>query len=89
MGLILILISLIFNGFMYVSEEKLLDKYYIEPFEIVGWEGAWGCLLFVIAIPILNFIPCPYNPSGYDDDLCAGGHIEDFGMFLREATSSW
>ena len=30
------LISLVFNGFMYVSEERLLDKYYMEPFEIVG-----------------------------------------------------
>ncbi len=81
-GLGLVLISLVFNGFMYVSEENLLNQYYIEPFELVGWEGFWGVILYTIAIPILNLIPCPYNPAGYSKDLCAGEYIEDFPLFV-------
>jgi len=88
-GLALVLISLVFNGFMYVSEESLLNKYYIEPFELVGWEGFWGVVLYTIAIPVLNLIPCPYDPKGYENDLCAGDHIEDFPLFVKEATYSW
>ena len=88
-GIGFILISLIFNGLMYVTEENLINKYYIEAFEIVGWEGFWGVLLFVIAIPILNVIPCPYDPAGYEDDLCAGKHVEDFSLFIKEATYTW
>ena len=83
------LLSLVFNGFMYVSEENLLNKYYIEPFELVGWEGFWGVVLYTIAIPVLNLIPCPYDPKGYENDLCAGDHIEDFPLFVKEATYSW
>jgi hypothetical protein len=74
---------------MYVSEESLLNKYYLEPFELVGWEGFWGTILYVIAIPILNIIPCPYNPVGYEKDLCAGEYIEDFPLFINEATYKW
>ena len=61
----------------------------MEPFELVGWEGFWGVLLYVIAIPILGSIPCPYDPKGYEDDLCSGKTIEDFPLFIKEATSSW
>ena len=88
-GILLTLVSLVFHGLMYITEEQVFHKYYVEPFEMVGWEGFFGVLLYVVAIPILNIIPCPYNPEGYDGDLCAGKHIEDISLFIKEATYTW
>jgi drug/metabolite transporter (DMT)-like permease len=41
-GVILLLISQITAGFMFIIEEKLFHKYYIDPMKAVGWEGVTG-----------------------------------------------
>ena len=51
-GLILLLLSQFFAGSMFIIEEKLLGSYYIHPLKVVGWEGIWGCVIFLILLPI-------------------------------------
>lgn len=36
-GYILMVVSLIFNGFLYAYEQKLLIEYKVQPLEMVGW----------------------------------------------------
>ena len=50
------MISQLFAGTMFVVEEKLLGNYYLDPFKIVGSEGMWGVLYFLIALPIMQLI---------------------------------
>jgi hypothetical protein len=38
---------------MFIVEEKLLGKYYLNPLKVVGWEGIWGFLMYVIILIIL------------------------------------
>ncbi|EGR31767.1 nucleotide-sugar transporter, putative [Ichthyophthirius multifiliis] len=54
----LILISLITNGILFVSEEKLFSKYYLHPFQVVGTEGFWGLVIYAIALPALSYAKC-------------------------------
>lgn len=54
----LVVISLFFNGTLFVSEEKLFSKFIIDPMEIVGTEGCWGLLYYAIVLPIISTIPC-------------------------------
>ena len=57
-GIILLMISQLFAGTMFVVEEKLLGNYYLDPFKIVGSEGMWGVLYFLIALPIMQLVKC-------------------------------
>lgn len=52
-GIILILAAQCFAGAMFIVEEKLLGNYYLDPLYVVGWEGIWGFLMYVILLFIL------------------------------------
>jgi drug/metabolite transporter (DMT)-like permease len=50
-GIILLLISQCFAGTQFISEEILLGGYYLDPFKVVGTEGMFGLLYYLIALP--------------------------------------
>lgn len=52
-GIILLLIAQLFAGTQFVVEEKLLGDYYINPMQVVGWEGVFGFTYYLIALPIM------------------------------------
>jgi drug/metabolite transporter (DMT)-like permease len=52
MGIGLLLISQIFAGTQFIVEEKLLGDYYLDPLKVVGFEGMWGFIYYLIALPI-------------------------------------
>lgn len=69
-GYILMLVSLIFNGFLYAFEQRLLKQHTIHPLEMVGFEGIFGIGLLTIFLTILSFIPCDFGVKGcvFDDN---------------------
>lgn len=52
LGIFLLICSQLFTGVMFITEEKLLSDYYLEPFQIVGTEGMWGLTYYVVLLPI-------------------------------------
>ena len=74
LGIILLIISQLFTGMHFIVEEKLLGNYYIHPLKVVGWEGFWGVLLFLIILPIFQFIKCA------DPKICPYGYLEDSNL---------
>lgn len=52
LGVLLLLLSQCFTGLQFISEEKILSGYYLDPLLIVGLEGFWGCLYYAILLPI-------------------------------------
>jgi hypothetical protein len=71
LGVTLLLIAQCFTGGQFVTEEKLLSGYYLDPLLVVGLEGMWGCIYYLIVLPIFQNVSCD-NP-----DLCNNGVIED------------
>jgi len=57
-GFLLVILSAALNSVQGVFEEKLLKGTSLEPLEVVGWEGLFGCLLsgFVL-LPIAQAAP--------------------------------
>lgn len=53
LGIILLLLSQLFAGTMFIVEEKLLGSYYLDPFLVVGTEGMWGVTYYFILLPIM------------------------------------
>lgn len=52
LGIILLLCSQLFAGCQFITEEKLLCNYYLDPMLVVGTEGMWGLLYYLILLPI-------------------------------------
>lgn len=47
-----------FSGGVYITEEKLLDGFRLDPFFVVGCEGFFGTLYFIILLPIFQKVNC-------------------------------
>ena len=53
LGIVLILIAQVFAGALFIVEEYFIGDYYLDPLKVVGTEGMWGTLYFLIALPIM------------------------------------
>lgn len=58
LGVGLIILAQLFTGGQFVTEEKLLSGYYLDPLLVVGLEGFWGCLYYSILLPIFQNVHC-------------------------------
>ncbi|OMJ96229.1 hypothetical protein SteCoe_189 [Stentor coeruleus] len=70
-GAIVLIISQLIAGGVFVYEEYLMNKMFVEPIQAVGVEGLVGLILSVLVLIVLNFIPCENN------DFCYGGKVEN------------
>ena len=68
-GVIILLSSQLFIAFQQIAEEKILSGYDLDPFFLVGIEGFWGCIYFLIFLPIAYFIQIKGKPM--EDSLSA------------------
>jgi drug/metabolite transporter (DMT)-like permease len=50
LGIVFLLGAQIAHGVMYIVEEKLLSKFYLNPLKVVGWEGIWGFLVYCVLL---------------------------------------
>lgn len=60
-GVFLMFIGLIFTGFQYVYEEKILDDFELDPRRIIAAEGVLGTLTLSICLTITSYVPCYYK----------------------------
>jgi len=54
-GVLLIAGAQIFTATQFVLEERIMEKYAMEPIKVVGWEGIFGFVVTVIGMVILHF----------------------------------
>ena len=45
-GVVAILISVVGQASHAITEEYIIRKYYITPFQFAGWEGIWGTVMY-------------------------------------------
>lgn len=81
LGIIMLLISLLFQGFQFIYQEKILTKYRTHPMQLVAWEGTWGLISFLILLPIFQFIPCDFKGK---EDFCSP---DGNGSYVLESTT--
>ena len=81
--MVLLLISQLFSGGLYIVEEKLLGDYYLDPLKVVGLEGLWGLLITIIMLVIFQQINCN------DPQLCYYGKLEDTTRAFQDFGANW
>jgi hypothetical protein len=58
-GLVIVQIGQIFGSFAYIIEEKFMgENEVLDPILVVAYEGVAGVIIWLIVLPILQFIPC-------------------------------
>jgi len=75
LGIIMLLCSLLFQGFQFIYQEKILINYKCHPMQLVAWEGTWGLLIFIVLLPIFQFIPCNFDGR---EKVCSGNTEGEF-----------
>lgn len=53
-GIMLIAGAQIFTATQFVLEEKIMEKYAMEPIKVVGWEGVFGFLVTAVGMIVLH-----------------------------------
>ena len=53
-GVLMIAGAQIFTASQFVLEERIMEKYSMDPIQVVGWEGAFGFLVTLIGMGILH-----------------------------------
>ena len=66
LGIALLLIAQFFVGGLFIVEEYFLGDYYLDPLKVVGTEGMWGVLYWLIALPIMQSIKCDFSLCNFD-----------------------
>lgn len=57
-GMAMVLLAQVVQAAQVVAEEWLMKDVDLPMFQIVGWEGFWGCLvMLVVVFPLLLFLP--------------------------------
>ena len=68
-GLAMVLLAQVFAALQFVSEEKIMGRYDVEPALAVGLEGTFGLCMVVVAMPLLHLWigRTPAGRGGYFD----------------------
>lgn len=54
LGILILLIAQCFAGSLFIVEEKLLGDYYLDPLKVVGLEGMWGIVYWLVLLPVFQ-----------------------------------
>lgn len=71
LGMILMSVAIIVEGFFYAIEQRLFQKYHIEPIKLVGMEGVSGVILSLAAIMIASSVELTHISQ--DTSVCVDG----------------
>jgi len=73
----LIIIAQCFAGAQFITEEKILGNYYLDPLYIVGAEGMWGLCYYIFLLPIMQKIHCGGPGAKGLGVLCNFNYLEN------------
>ncbi|CCF51146.1 hypothetical protein NDA11_006136 [Ustilago hordei] len=87
LGVLLILFAQLFTASQFVLEEKIMSRYSVEPLLAVGYEGLFGTLTTLIAMPLLHYFigRTPEGRGGYFDMSAGFYQIMSVPAVLRSS----
>ena len=68
-GIILMCTSQFFSSTEYVIQEKFIKHFDVHPFQLVGFEGLWGSVMYSILLIFFQFLS---DCSGWDETIREG-----------------
>ena len=62
--------SQFFSSTEYVFQEKFIKHYDVHPFQLVGFEGLWGSLMYSVLLIIFQYVDCNGWDINIRDGIC-------------------
>ena len=89
-GFMLLLVGLLFNTIVYISEKMIFNKYSIHPFKMVFLQGVYGFIGMVIVIFGISFYNCPEDSSIKQKCMFYNGqyYIESVSVFFDQISKN-
>ena len=91
-GIILMCTSQLFSSTEYVFQEKFIKQYDVHPFQLVGFEGLWGSIMYAILLTIFQFVDCTSWSHQFEEGICFSHNITHYnstGGFKYNETVSY
>ena len=85
LGIALLIIAQVFAGGLFIVEEYFIGDYYLDPLKVVGTEGMWGTLYFLIVLPIMQSVMCSgplCNFNYFENSSYAFKQMSDNGVII-------
>jgi len=87
LGIVLVVVAQVFQGFQNVFEEHLLLGYEVSVLQTAGIEGCWGCLLMAAVLASLTMVPG--SDHGVYESLPDGLHMMGSSAMLQILMSTY
>ena len=85
-GIILVICGQIFSASQYIVEEKFMKGYHCHPLRAVGFEGMWGCSIYIVLLIVFQFIKCTAPAPGESNLSTYVCSPDDQGVWRVENT---
>jgi len=69
-GIILLSTSQLFTSTEYIIQEKFIKHYDVHPFQLVGFEGLWGSIMYGILLSIFQVVSCDEWSDTLREGIC-------------------
>jgi drug/metabolite transporter (DMT)-like permease len=69
-GIILLSTSQLFTSTEYIIQEKFIKHYDVHPFQLVGFEGLWGSIMYGILLVIFQIVSCDDWSDALKEGIC-------------------
>ena len=69
-GIILLSTSQLFTSTEYIIQEKFIKNYDVHPFQLVGFEGLWGSIMYGILLAIFQVVSCDDWSDTLREGIC-------------------
>ena len=69
-GIILLSTSQLFSSTEYIIQEKFIKHYEVHPFQLVGFEGLWGSIMYAILLAIFQVVSCDDWSDTLREGIC-------------------
>ncbi len=81
-GMLFLFCAQFFSSTQYTIQEKLVKSYSVNSFQLVGFEGLWGALMYTLILFIFQHVNC----GGWSDTLRSVCIKNEYGEFRLEDT---
>lgn len=81
-GMLFLFCAQFFSSTQYTIQEKLVKSYSVNSFQLVGFEGLWGALMYTLILFIFQHVNC----GGWSDTLRSFCIENEYGEFRLEDT---
>lgn len=86
-----LIIAQLFSATQFVVEEKIVNKYEVHPLQMVGWEGIWGSLFYIMLLVIFYYVDCDVDNKAcyiYYEDGVKKAKLENWIFALKQIFNS-